>query len=69
MHCGYVGYMTHYDNVLCCWLVAKPIDRLSEVPLNIRYPRTLQLAYDYTYSLCIPVVSKLAHRVVVLSYA
>ena len=69
MRCRLLVYMsTQYNDVLRRWLVAKPIVRPSEVPSNIRYLRTLQLARRYSYSLRVPVTSELAHRVVALTY-
>ena len=69
MRCRYVVYMsTQYDDVLCRWLVAKPIVQLSEVPSDNRYLQTLQLAHDYFYRLGIPDVSELAHRVAASTY-
>ena len=38
MHCRYLVYMnTEYDDVLCRWLVTKPIVRPSKVPSDIQY--------------------------------
>ena len=70
MRCRHLVYMsTQYNDVSCHWLVAKPIVRPSEVPSDIRYLRTLQLARYYSYRLRVPVASELSHGVVALTYS
>ena len=67
MRCRHLVYIsTQYDDISCRWLVAKPIVRQFEVSSDIR---TLQLARYYSFRLRIPVVSRLAHRVVALTYS
>ena len=69
MHCRHLVYVnTQYNDVSCRWLVAKFIVQPSEVPSDIQYLRTLQLARYYSYHLHVLVASKLAHRVVALTY-
>ena len=65
MHCSYSVYMsTQYDNLLCCWLVPKPIVRPSDIP----HLQTLQLVCYCSYHIRIPVASELAHWVVYSPY-
>ena len=63
-----MGLYTEYDKVSCRWHVAEAIVRPFKVPFDIQYFQTLQLAHYSSYRLRITVVSKPAHRVVVLMY-